>query len=352
MKQTLILLGIVAILGGGAYFMLQSKKQETKEPSSFKNDAHTQFAIYNPDEVHRVMIADWGKNKASVERNGDGTWTYTNMMTNKTFQAREDAINNLLRAIEKVRVRFPVPQPAIDNVVSSMTGRSRKVEIYDKAGNKIKAYSVGGPADGGEGTHMLMEGEMRPCVTYIPSFQGSLHNHYVVTEEWWRDRAVFRVNPQQLEYVEVEYLDERQSENSFRIEQNGGTPKVNPASPKAEELVVGAFSEDMATTYLEDFDEVVAEKILDDKILRDSIITQVPFATVEYKTTKDAEAKRFKIFPLINPTADRGDGQRGTRTQLERYYVDAGEDRFYLVQDPVIRKVLMGYPYFFRPVEG
>ena len=352
MKQTLILLGIVLVLGGAAFFMMGKEEEKAKEPSSFKNNQHTQFAVNETGDIQKVLIADWGQNKAVVERNTNGSWTYTNKITGKSFPARPDAIGNLMNAIKKVRVRFPVPQAALDNVVKSMTGRSRKVEIYDAAGNKLKAYSVGGPADQGEGTYMLMEGAERPCVTYIPSWQGSIHNHYVVTEEWWRDRSVFNVNPKQVEFVQVEYLDERQAENSFRIEANGGYPAVKPASTTAESATVGAFNEDVAADYLDNFDKVVAEKILFDKMLRDSIITQKPFALVQYKTSKDAEAKSFKIFPLYNPNGDRGDGKRGTRTQIERYYVDAGEDHFFLVQDPVIRKVLTGYPFFFAPVQG
>lgn len=345
MNRTLLLAGTALALSAVVllWWFLRTPKD------TFADDVHTQFAYEHVDRVQRIFIADWGQNQAEVQRGSDGQWTYTNKITGKQFPARPDAIRNLLETIQNVRVRFLVAAPAVDNVIKSMTGKSRKVEIYDDQGNRVRAYNVGGPASRDEGTYMLMDSSNRPCVVYLPSWVGSVHTRYIVEEDLWRDRALFRINPQTLETVQVEYHDPLQMQHSFKLLKTGAESyQVEPISVVTKKMDASLQNNDNIATYIEDFDNLVGEIIVYNKPLRDSIIAQKPFATIQFKTKEMAEAKQFRLFPIFNPGADRGDGRVGTRQKIERYYADMGEDNFYIVQHPVVLKLLWGYTYFFQ----
>lgn len=318
---------------------------------TFANDIETQFAYEHISQIQRIFISDWGTNQAELIRQPDGSsWLYVNKATGRTFPARPDAMRSLLESIEKIRVRMKVADAAAPNVIKSMTGTSRKIQLFDAQGNILRSYSVGGPAERGEGTFMLMDGATRPCVTYIPGWVGSVHTRFIVTEALWRDKALFRLNPNDVEQVQVEYQDPLQMQHSFRINKKGEKNyDVLPVSSVTNVIGNDKQNKDNVLTYMDDFNSVVAEVIVYDKKIRDSVIVQKTFATVQYKTKSDTALHQFKLYPMFNPGANRGDGRPGVRQQIERYYVDAGnEDNFYVVQHPVIQKILWGYSYFFQ----
>lgn len=346
MNRTVLLTGTLAVLSLVVLvFWLKRSPKDT-----YADDPHTQFAYEHEDNIHKIFLADWGQNQAELVRGAEGQWNYTNKITGKQFPVRPDAMYNLLETIKNVRVRFQVPEPAIDNVVKSMTGKSRKVQLYDAGGKVLRSYNVGGPAERGEGTYMLMDSAQRPCVVYLPSWVGSVHTRYIVTEDLWRDRALFRIQPQNLEWVEVEYHDPLQMQHSFRIEKGTGNPpyRILPLHAVGAKKDPNTQNNDNLQTYIDDFDQVVAEIIVNDKALRDSVVLQRPFAGIRFKVKQDTAARQITLYPIFNPGANRGDGNPGVRNKIERYYADMGPEHFYVVQHPVVVKLLWGYSYFFQ----
>jgi len=322
-----------------------------KENDTFSSVEFTQFAVENSREViSRFFLADRDNNLALLEKQSDGSWRYTNKANGKQFNASPNAINNLLETFEKVRVRNRVPNPSVRTVLRGIATIGVKVELYNKSNKKIRTYYIGGPADGGKGTFAVMEGSNVPYVLNIPNFEGTIDSRFNAKEAALRDKAIVRHNPKELEKIQVEYFSPEQRPYSFKIDLN---------KKESVELLytnnspsVGKLKKEYLDIYLDDFKVLASEMIIYDKNVRDSIIKTSPFAKISYKYKSRPETIQMTLYPIINPTFDRGDGQPGLRQKILRYYVDLNEDNFYLTQDFVMKKLLRPYEYFFEALKN
>jgi len=344
MVKNIILL-LLFVLLGGAVIWVTSNKKEVED--TFAEKTHTKFALQNTDQIERIFLVDRRGNQALLEKQSDLEWTYTNKVTGKKYRANPSVIWTLLETIRKIRVRYPVGKSAEANAVKGIAAQGVKIEIYDGDNNKLRVYNVGPMTDGAMGNFVNMDGSDKVYVGYIPKSPGTIDTRYVTTEVDWRDKAIFRNKTEALEFVEVEYHAPPQHPYSFRISRTGKeTFNVTPLderSPKYEQV-----NQSNALTYIEDFDVVAAERIIEDKPLRDSTVTKTPFATVRYKATYHNQPQSFRIYSIYNPDADRGDGRVGHRQKLQRYLVDIDKDNFFLAQHLVMRKILWSYEYFFQ----
>lgn len=336
----LLLVGLLAVTW---YLMKDSEDKNTIDDDRFRR-----FAIEDTSEVGTIFIATRDGNQALLTREGDGPWMYENKITGKRFRANQLSATVLLGTMSELRVRAPVSKNAIPTVVNRMGAHAKKVEIYDRDREIMKTYYVGGPSTGNEGTHFMMEGANRPYILFVPRWTGVLDTRYIVQEENWRDKALFRVNPKKLKRVQITYNSASQRPFSFEVlRQDNGELSVKAVVPETSKQPANQLNIDNVEAYLSDFNEVLAERILYDKPLRDSVITRKPFCVVEYEE-EGQTAQSFKLYAIFNPSADRGDGNPGYRSRIQRYYADIDEDHFYLIQHLVIKRILWGYPFFFK----
>jgi hypothetical protein len=345
------IIALLVLFVGLGTFTFWKIKNPSIVKDTYSENLHTMFALENTDQVDRVFLTDRFGNEALLERVEDLNWTYTNKVTGKKYRANPSAVYMLLETIRKVRTREPINKAAMDNAVKSLSTKATKVEIYDKEKNKLRVYYVGPMTNGGTGNLVIMEGANQPYVGYIPNFQGTIDTRFITTEKDWRDKAIFRNDVEQLEFVQVEYPAAIQKAQSFKISKSSaGKFTIEPLDPTAAVYAQEQVNQDNARTYFEDFDVVAAEKIIDkeNKAIRDSIITTTPFAVVTYKASYHNEPQVFRLYSLYNPTADRGDGEAGHRQKIQRYFIDIDEDNFFLGQHMVLRSMLWGYDFFFQ----
>jgi hypothetical protein len=341
---------LALFLGLGAFTFWKINNPGTVK-DTYSENLHTMFALENTDQVGRVFLVDRFGNEALLERVEDLNWTYTNKVTGKKYRANPSAVYMLLETIKKVRTREPINKAAMDNAVKSLSAKATKVEIYDKEKNKLRVYYVGPMTNGGTGNLMILEGAEQPYVGYIPNFQGTIDTRFITTEKDWRDKAIFRNDVEELEFVQVEYPAAIQKAQSFKLSKSSaGKFTVEPLDPTSPVHAQEQVNQENASVYFEDFDVVAAEKIIDkkNKYVRDSIITTTPFAIVTYKASYHNEPQVFRLYSLYNPTADRGDGGAGHRQKIQRYFIDIDEDNFFLGQHMVLRSMLWGYDFFFQ----
>lgn len=341
MKKLIILSVLLAGLAAGAYFLI-NKGEEAKD--TFKDKVHTQFALEDINQIHKVDIKDWSGDHAELKKTDQG-WMYTNKVSGETFRARPQVVQTLLETMGKIRTRQAVNKKAIPNVMKSMRGKSRAVTIKNKSGKILRQYYVGSGSPDSDGTYMVMEGSEKPYIVYFPSWVGTLDTRYVVDEQIWRDKAVMRITPKQIKFFQVKYQQAGSEVHSFNIKNNDGNLIVLDYQDQAPNKVL---SEDNLATYLDELKSIGAEKIIYDKAIRDETIVAEPFAVINYQTKQMVEPQSLRVYPIYNPTADRGDGRRGTRQQINRYYIDGGESHFYLMQEQNIQKLFWKYGEFFK----
>jgi len=342
MKKNLLLLALLAAFGSFAAWKWLGQTKDT-----FANDQHTQFAVEDANNIGRIFIADRNQKQVLLEKK-DGIWFFTNKVSGKTYLANPSTIQIILETATKIRTRMPVVSTAVENVVKHLAAHGKKVEIYDHKGNRLRTYYVGGGAERGEGTHMIMEGSDQPYIIYYPNWVGTLDTRYTTDERAWRDRAIFRVSPPEIEFVEVQYHAPSQLQASFRINQSReGKFELKPLETQTEPPTTPLNNRN-AAAYIDDFNALIAENFVDDPKILDSVAMMPVFATVTYKTTLHNKPQVFRVRPVMNVNADRGDGEIGTREKIQRYVIDRDNGEVFLIQHIAARKIFWNYSYFFQ----
>lgn len=335
MNRTLILLLVVAGLGAIVYFNLEDQDK----PISSVVGADRDFAVPR-DQIYKIFIANRNGSTSTIERKGDSnSWTY-----NGEYRARPDAVDNLLLAVEKIRMRFKPTDAAKPNLIKSLATQGLKVEIYGKGGENLKTYYLGGATNDELGTYVIMEGSEQPYVADIPAWQGNILFRYNLAGDDWRDRSVFHSKASDIAEVSIEYP--KQQGKSFRLNVNNGDPEVTPFYPLSS-TIDKPLRPGAVEAYLDKFSRVDAASFNNLNRDREAISQQVPFAIVSVKEN-DGTAYSIKLFPMN--VDDAYDPKTGTTTVIDEttaFYALTENNDFMITQNVVLRKILWGYEFFY-----
>jgi hypothetical protein len=206
MKRNTIILIIVILLGAVVVFLASRNSK-----SSMKKELRD-FAIEDTASITKIFMVRKDNAQVLLTREGN-RW-----QVNGKYLVRPDAIDNLLKTLNRVRVKSPVSNSMMENALKMLATRNTKVEVYE--GKKlIKTLYVGGPTQDQMGTFMMIEGSSVPFVTHIPGFIGYLSSRFFVEERGWRSTELLRYNFNDIKAVTVE--NPARPEESFRVENLG-----------------------------------------------------------------------------------------------------------------------------------
>lgn len=337
MNRTLVLLIVFVLLGGGALIFYMNSGSGKSGVSTLGEDR--EFAVAE-EEIHKIFIAQRTGERTTLTRNGD-SWLY-----NGQYKAKPNAVENLLDAITRVRVRYKPADAAVENMIRSLATEGIKVEIYDRSDNLLKAYYVGGAPPDERGTYMILEGAEQPYVAEIPSWEGNLRFRYNLVGKHWRDETIFDFDMENIEKVSVEYPKQRNK--SFRIEKEGERYAVNPFF-ETTTAIEKEVNQGTVEGYLVGFERFIAEGIESDNPGRDSISQLIPFSKITVEDNK-GNVKSLSLFPIYpyDSGVDPKTGEVKEGTPIERYFADCSCGDFYLVQNRNTKKFLMSYDGFFK----
>jgi hypothetical protein len=177
------------------------------------------FAVKDTASISKIFLADKKGQTVTLERKANSGW-----ILNGKYEVRHDALQNLLVTIAKVDVREPIGKNSVDNIIKRLAAEAIRCEIYQH-GKLTKAYYVGREDKDATGTYMILmdpetlETSAKPFVTYIPGFDGYLTTRYFTEEKGWRDRTVFRYNPNDIKKVRMEVP--MKPDESYELTVNG-----------------------------------------------------------------------------------------------------------------------------------
>lgn len=334
MKKTLILLILFLIIGGIAYSLIGKKDTKTTILTEQRK-----FAVDAIEKVYKIFLADRNGQSVTLERK-NGYWEL-----NKRYRANPNAISNLLHTINKVKIKYTPAKAAVKNIINDIATNNIKVEIYDQSNKKINGYYVGGVTNDDLGTYMIKEEAEDPFVTYLPGFEGALRVRYIPEEINWRDKAIFREQMNDIEFVSVEYP--KQKNQSFKIERKENDLTIVPfytSTPKKSKNVPKGVIEQ----YLVGYERLIAENFVNTYEQKDSIRQLLPFCTIQLKT-KDSQSKTVRLYPIIKKNKNGGLilSNEG-KPIIEKYYADVNREDFLLIQQLVFGKILWGYDSFYQ----
>jgi hypothetical protein len=241
-----------------------------KKSSTLKQELRD-FAVEDTASITKIFLADKNGNQVLLEKLTPGHWR-----ANDKFDARIDAIDNLLLTIKQVDVKEPVGKKAMENVIRQMATNSIKVEIYQGSDKPSKVYYVGHATQDNMGTFMLMENSSVPFIMHIKGFFGYLNTRYFAEAEKWRTSELFSYKLEQLRKVEVSYPSNK--DKCYTIDEiNTGNPIL-----KVNNQVINQAQKDFLLEYLSLYQRVNFEEFANEvkKSVRDSITANGPLFTI------------------------------------------------------------------------
>ncbi|MCP9235063.1 DUF4340 domain-containing protein [Lewinella sp. JB7] len=323
MKRTLILLTAVILLGTIAWY---TTTPANTEPPADDRD----FAYPRVQEIHRIYVADRNGREAELTRGGPTGWMYGGK-----HPANENVMKNLLQAIGHMEVQSLPTSKAIPNLVRNLAGGGILVRLFDRGDNKLRGYYIGGGANGELGTAAIMEGSDNPYIVHLPMWTGNLRHRFNLRDDEWRSKRLFAVDPARVEYLSIDYPQQRAE--SFRMQRDAnGAFRVTPlydigltekaVSRGTAEGVLSRY-EDYYISRYENGDEASIRKARE----------AVPFAVIRLKE-RDREEQLMSVFPRF---ADPTGGQLSAYTA----FVNDGQD-WALLAVETTQPLLLSYASF------
>ena len=342
MKKNILMLIVLLVLGGFAYYLVSNDKNEVVKTNKDYDFSYRDFAVKNIDEIGKIVVVNRNK----------GVFTFTKKnnkwFVNDTFIAYPQLVKNMLSVIKNVKIDYVPTIAAEKNIMKGMMLDGIKVEIYDKDNKPIKKYYVGNSPQNNVGTYFVMDGYGKPLVMTIPGFKGNLRVRFSYSLNEWRDRTIYREKPENIKRILVKYNFEKNS--SFELVRKGN--KFEILTPFDNQKIIDKpLDQKFAKSYLVGFTKKVAEGIIADKSFIQDIVSQTVLASIEIERN-DGTVKNLKIY--MSPGFSKEDipDNKGIykyfNGKVHRYFAEADNGDIYQIQYEVFKDLLIPYDSFFN----
>lgn len=340
MKRTLILLVVFLLLGGGAFWYMSTDDDRNKMTLA---GSDRDFALKDMSQLHKIFIAGRKGERTTLVRDDSGGWN-----VNGEGRANPQVVEPLLEVFRNIRIKYKPSDNALKNMVNVLATQGKKVELYDKEGDLLKAYYIGGATANERGTYVILDGAEQPYVAEIPGFSGNISVRFSRTGDEWRDKTLFAEEVEDIKYLSVEYP--KQKNQSFILEAKGGDYNIKPFYDITPEIQ-RPFREGSVEAFLVNFKSVGAEAFRNKHSGRDSILQTLPFCSVTLVNTAE-DTTRAVFYPIIKETTTTQDRKTGDYVTsggyLDRYFVLRNQKDFMLAQHIVVQKIFWGYGSFYQ----
>lgn len=267
-----------------------------KSNSTLKEEL-SNFAVKDVESIDKIFIADKQNNTVTLKKSDEG-WR-----VNDKFYAREDAIVNILQAIEKMRVKNPISKAEYEVQIKRLSAEGRKVEIYQN-GVLSKTYYVGGGTQDQFGTYIILEGSSVPFVVAIPGFLGFLTPRFFALEGLWRENFIFKSEPKKINYVQV--VNSEKPELNFTLtKEDDNLYRVFDHQNK----LLSAIDTLQVKRYLSHLKKLSFEAMITHMTQekRDSMINSQSWHTIRLKAGED-NVQEIRTFHVLNDAHYDDDG--------------------------------------------
>ncbi|MDH3652342.1 MAG: DUF4340 domain-containing protein [Saprospiraceae bacterium] len=287
------------------------------------------FKVEEVSSIERILLTHRDGEQVDLRKQKEG-WT-----VNNSYQARANAIENLLDVVTRVDLQFIPTEAAMRTMVADLSTQGVRVDILGHQDEILRSYYVGGATPDERGTFMIMNGSDQPAVTYIPGWEGGLRARYVMQPIEWRSRMIYELQSDRIGQVSIDYP--KQQSQSFEIIKTEQSSKVIPLY----EQVTGKGQPRKGTVeaYLRGFGSIGAESILMDPSLAAALQEKLPFAIIRCETDRGESVLR--LFPIVEQLESGPD-------HIERYHAIDEAGTLYLVQQRIFEKLFWSYDSFFE----
>lgn len=332
MRNSLILVFLLAVLGGIAYYLVTKNKQKEEVLVA----ADRGFTIPSMDVVRRVVIKHV-KMPPSVFDKSNGEWTL-----DYKYKVDKYIMGGIGEVLTRMELHSIPRKVATNTIIESMKSNGIRVDVFTNTLEKPeRTFFIGSDTQAGVGTYMLLEGDPQPYVMFLPGLNGGLRSRFEQRGEEYRDKYIYTIKPDDIISVKIEYP---KNETASFMLTNGNTHTVKPLDVNQPTLDK-PLNENFAKAYIKYFESIGSEGFANRLEQKDSIMSKVPFAIVTV-ATKDGEI--IHSYFSYNDFMDKTNKARRPEdiAKVDRFFVK-GKDDLYFAQTRVIGKIFVGYHQFF-----
>ncbi len=275
--KTIISIVVVAALGYAAFFVMNDSKTV-----NFKKE-DSEFAVKDIESLTMIFLADKRGNRNKLVKQPNGKW-----QVNEDYYVAEHMMELLLRTLQQVQVKNPVPNAMHNMAVKNLGVVGIKVELY--AGEHLKTFYVGGTTNDDLGTFFIMEGSETPFVCHIPGFDGFLTSRFEIKRANWIDRSYFTSPKSEIKSIMVKYGSG--SDEDFTITADNGSFGVDNIS-NLDSSTLNKYLNYYSNTHFESY--VNTE---DRQQLQDSLEAEIPFCTIQMEHQDVKQSRLLKLYPF------------------------------------------------------
>lgn len=303
MKNRILLISIavLALLIGSAQFVSKDNilyQLKFNKSQSTLNEELSNFAVPDISSIDKIFLSDKENNQVTLVKEGQ-SWR----VNNKYF-ARKDAVDNIMQAIGRLRVKRPISKSEHNVQVKKLATSSTKIEIYQN-GELTKTYYIGEATQDQFGTFAIIEGSSVPFVVQIPGFLGFLTPRYITFEELWRENYVFKAAPNEITYVQV--LNFERPELGFTLIKD---ENHQYHLQDYNNITLSNIDTLQIKRYLSHFKKISYEALIthmtDEK--RDSLVKSNPFLTITLKAGEN-NVQVVNTYRVLNDTHYDDEGE-------------------------------------------
>lgn len=344
MKKNIFIVAIFLLAFALAWYVFKF----ISRPSTVSKDERD-FAVKDTASIYKIILTDKQKNRSELVRTDSG-W-----IVNGKYQIRPDAYYNLMEAIKRVEVFYPVPKSQRELVFRTLSHSAIKVEIFNKK-RCIKKYYLGGETPDGQGTYMLLSYEneedknyANPFVTGIPGFVGFLSPRYITKEHFWRSTEIFSSVPNQIqkitminhEFPDSSFVIINKKNKEFKVESINGNPL--PFTEFKLKQYLSYFSSFYIELYFSDVDSKISDSLLK---------KGTPFRTIAIEK-KSGKKEEFLCYRRPVEANKDEEFKAMFKYDPDRFYLRKkspdGQDIFAYAQYFFFGKFFVNYDYFNKP---
>lgn len=251
-------------------------------------------------------------------------------MVNKTFAARETAIDFILTTLENIEIKSPVSDELYNMLVEKEDIQPVKVIIRAKGrADSYYIYRTNNP----EYASILRRSlKSKPFFVYLPGYDFDPGIHFVTDEKFWMPYHIFNLNPETISRISLEYYDPSMADLEIIVEKE-------EIHLLASGLKIAAVSQEKLKRYISYYTYVPFENwafTLDDSIKAD-LLNSIPEILINVELEED-KLLSLRLWNKFIYT------EAGIIPDTDRLYgsLNYGQDFFiarYFDIDPLIKSV-------------
>lgn len=295
-KNKITTVVLLALLLVGVWFAYSLIKQD----SGFSDRPFSDFDISDTAAISRLVISDTEGNRIAItRRNKSRTW----MIEETELRARPESANLILETFFRIHVKEDLPKTAIPNVLSQLSVRHKKVEVFNGEEKKpFRTYYVGSATADHFGTYMLLQKDNKksniPYIVHKQGLYGYLDSRFFTDTTLWRYTGIYTYRPKDIKRVTIRNYEKPSFSYSVEAYPDGDVGLFDQFGQP-----VSGFDSSAVKRYLSYFSSLHAEGF--DPIFPDYVLDSIRGTTPAYQISLETRAGEKNVTRLfrVRPTA-------------------------------------------------